>query len=113
MQDEDERSVEVERERGGEEIAPVRVAPDELMPDTLQWLGIRKIHRLVSMSNVKYDAITRSGIEVEERVSLPEELVPADARVEIEAKLAAGYFSAGEVPGADKLASTKGRGLGD
>jgi GTP cyclohydrolase II len=85
----------------------------ELMPDTLQWLGIRKIHRLVSMSNVKYDAITRSGIEVGERVSIPEELVPADARVEIEAKLAAGYFSAGDVPGPDKLASTKGRGLGD
>ena len=85
----------------------------ELMPDTLQWLGIRKIHRLVSMSNVKYDAITRSGIEVVERVSIPEELVPADARVEIEAKLAAGYFSVGEVPGAEKLAQTKGRGLGD
>jgi GTP cyclohydrolase II len=85
----------------------------ELMPDTLQWLGIRKIHRLVSMSNVKYDAITRSGIEVVERVSIPEELVPADARVEIEAKVAAGYFTPGEVPGAEKLANTKGRGLGE
>ena len=85
----------------------------ELMPDTLQWLGIRKIHRLVSMSNVKYDAITRSGIEVVERVSIPEELVPADARVEIEAKVAAGYFTPGEVPGAAKLAQTKGRKLGD
>ena len=30
----------------------------ELMPDVLHWLGIRKIHRLVSMSNMKYDAIT-------------------------------------------------------
>jgi len=85
----------------------------ELMPDTLQWLGIRKIHRLVSMSNVKYDAITRAGIEVGERVSIPEELVPADARVEMEAKVAAGYFTPGEVPGAEKLASTKGRKLGD
>jgi uncharacterized protein YheU (UPF0270 family) len=28
--------VELERERGGEEIAPVRVAPDELKPDTLR-----------------------------------------------------------------------------
>ena len=29
----------------------------ELMPDVLHWLGIKKIHRLVSMSNMKYDAI--------------------------------------------------------
>ena len=33
----------------------------ELMPDVLHWLGIRKIHRLVSMSNMKYDAITGFG----------------------------------------------------
>ena len=85
----------------------------ELMPDTLQWLGIRKIHRLVSMSNVKYDAITRSGIEVGERVSIPEELVPADARVEMDAKVAAGYFTPGDVPDAQRLARNKGRGLGE
>ena len=41
----------------------------ELMPDVLHWLGIRKIHRLVSMSNDKYDAITGSGIEVGERIA--------------------------------------------
>jgi GTP cyclohydrolase II len=83
----------------------------ELMPDVLQWLGIRKIHRLVSMSNDKFDAITGSGIEVGERVKIPDELVPADARVEIEAKIAAGYFTTGTVPGADALASVKGRSL--
>ncbi|HMC14984.1 MAG TPA: GTP cyclohydrolase II [Albitalea sp.] len=83
----------------------------ELMPDVLQWLGIRKIHRLVSMSNDKFDAITGSGIEVGERVKIPDALVPADARVEIEAKIAAGYFTTGEVPGADALASVKGRSL--
>ena len=27
------------------------------MPDVLHWLGVRRIHRLVSMSNMKYDAI--------------------------------------------------------
>jgi GTP cyclohydrolase II len=85
----------------------------ELMPDTLHWLGIRRIHRLVSMSNMKYDAIVRSGIAVDERISIPEELVPADARVEIEAKLAAGYFSTGDVPDAKELAQVKGRALGD
>ena len=66
----------------------------ELMPDVLHWLGIRKIHRLVSMSNMKYDAITGSGIEVGERVNIPDELIPADARVEMDAKMAAGYFTA-------------------
>jgi len=83
----------------------------ELMPDVLHWLGIRKIHRLVSMSNDKYDAITGSGIEVGERVKIPDELVPADAKVEIEAKIAAGYFTDGSVPDDVKLAATKGRDL--
>ena len=83
----------------------------ELMPDVLHWLGVKKIHRLVSMSNDKYDAITGSGIEVGERVKIPDELVPADARVEIEAKIAAGYFTDGSVPDDVKLAATKGRGL--
>lgn len=83
----------------------------ELMPDVLHWLGIRKIHRLVSMSNDKYDAITHSGIEVGERIKIPDELVPADARVEIDAKIAAGYFTDGAVPTAADLAGTKGRGL--
>ncbi|MHA3021877.1 GTP cyclohydrolase II [Mycobacterium sp. BMJ-28] len=83
----------------------------ELMPDVLHWFGIRKIHRLVSMSNMKYDAITGSGIEVGERVNIPDELVPADARVEIDAKMAAGYFTPGDVPDAEALKSVRGRGL--
>ena len=37
--------------------------------------------------------------------------MPADARVEIEAKIAAGYFTAGRVPTAADLAQVKGRGL--
>ncbi|MBD0023709.1 GTP cyclohydrolase II [Gordonia sp. (in: high G+C Gram-positive bacteria)] len=84
----------------------------ELMPDVLHWLGIRKIHRLVSMSNMKYDAIPGSGIEVGERVNIPDELVPADARVEIDAKMAAGYFTPGPVPDAAALKQVRGRGLG-
>jgi len=83
----------------------------ELMPDVLHWLGIRKIHRLVSMSNMKYDAITGSGIEVGERVNIPDDLIPADARVEIDAKTAAGYFTPGPVPDAEELKKAKGRGL--
>jgi GTP cyclohydrolase II len=83
----------------------------ELMPDVLHWLGVQKIHRLVSMSNDKFDAITGSGIEVGERIKIPDSLVPADARVEIEAKIAAGYFTDGSVPTAADLARVQGRGL--
>jgi GTP cyclohydrolase II len=83
----------------------------ELMPDVLHWLGIRRIHRLVSMSHMKFDAIVGSGIEVGERVKLPDELIPADARVEMDAKKAAGYFTDGEIPDAQQLATTKGRDL--
>ncbi len=83
----------------------------ELMPDVLHWLGIRRIHRLVSMSNLKFDAITGSGIEVGERVKIPDALIPDDARVEMDAKKAAGYFTDGAVPDAARLAQTKGRSL--
>ena len=83
----------------------------ELMPDVLHWLGIQTIHRLVSMSNDKYDAITGSGIEVGERVPIPDGLIPADAKVEMEAKIAAGYFTDGAVPTEAQLATVKGRAL--
>ncbi|MEO0458484.1 MAG: hypothetical protein AAF152_18150, partial [Cyanobacteria bacterium P01_A01_bin.114] len=85
----------------------------ELMPDALHWLGVTRIDRLVSMSNVKYEAIVQSGIEVVERVPLPDELIPKDAQVEIEAKKAAGYFSHTGTPTLDSLSQTKGRDLGE
>jgi GTP cyclohydrolase II len=65
----------------------------QLMPDAIHWLGLRRIDRFVSMSDMKYDALVSQGIEVVERVALPDELVPADAHVEMAAKKAAGYFS--------------------
>ena len=83
----------------------------ELMPDVLHWLGITKIDRLVSMSNMKYDAITGSGIEVVKRIPIPAELIPADAQVEIEAKKASGYYAEDEVLTNDGLAQVKGREL--
>ncbi len=82
----------------------------ELMPDVLHWLGITRIDELVSMSNLKYAPITAGGIEVVTRVPIPEELIPPDAGVEMDAKKAAGYFS-DIVPDAAELAKTKGRGL--
>jgi GTP cyclohydrolase II len=80
----------------------------QLMPDVLHWLGITRIDRFVSMSNMKHDALTESGIEVGERVPIPDELIPDDAKVEMEAKKAAGYFS-DHAPTADELKATVGR----
>ncbi|MBE9033386.1 GTP cyclohydrolase II [filamentous cyanobacterium LEGE 11480] len=64
----------------------------ELMPDVLHWLGVKRIDRLVSMSDMKYDAIVESGIEVLNRIPIRADLIPADAWVEINAKKAAGYY---------------------
>jgi GTP cyclohydrolase II len=65
----------------------------QLMPDAVHWLGIKRIDRFVSMSDMKYDALVSQGVDIVERVAIPDELVPADAHVEIEAKKAAGYFT--------------------
>ena len=81
----------------------------ELMPDVMHWLGITRIDQFVSMSNLKYDAVTQSGIEIVERISIPEDLIPADARVEIDAKKAAGYYTEEQVPDEETLAKTIGR----
>ena len=83
----------------------------ELMPDILHWLGITKIDKFVSMSNMKHDAIVRAGITIKERVSIPTELIPADAKVEMDAKMAAGYFTPGSVPDKKELKKPKGRPL--
>lgn len=62
-----------------------------LMPDILHWLGITKIDRMLSMSNMKHDAIVEQGIPILERVPIPDEMIPEDSRVEIDAKIHAGY----------------------
>jgi hypothetical protein len=63
------------------------------------------------MSNMKYDAVVGSGIEIVERVPIPDELIPSDASVEMEAKKAAGYFAPDGAPSADVLLDTVGRPL--
>src|SRR6266851_1691023 len=65
----------------------------QLMPDVVHWLGLKRIDRFVSMSDMKHDALTGQGIEIVERVPIPDDLVPADAHVEIAAKKAAGYYT--------------------
>jgi GTP cyclohydrolase II len=83
----------------------------QLMPDIIHWLGIRKIDRFVSMSNMKYDALAHGGIEIGERVPIPDYLVPDDASVEMEAKKAAGYYTPEGAPSAEELSKVVGRGL--
>ncbi|KAM0494866.1 hypothetical protein ACHAP9_009049 [Verticillium nonalfalfae] len=80
-----------------------------LMPDVLHWLGIKKIDRMLSMSNMKHDAIVSQGIPIHERVELPEDLIPADSRVEIDAKITAGYFTAGKRMTEEELSAVQGR----
>ena len=83
----------------------------ELMPDVLHWLGITQIDRFVSMSDMKYKAIIDSGIQITTRIPLPEDRIPPEAYVEINAKKAAGYYTEGPVPDAVALATPLGRGL--
>ena len=91
-------------------VSDMRV--QELMPDVLHWLGITRIDRLVSMSHMKYLPIVASEIDVIERVPIPDELIPADAGVEMDAKKASGYYAA-IVPDAVALKLLKGRALRD
>ena len=58
----------------------------ELMPDVLNWLGVTRIDRFISMSNMKYDAIVGQGIEIVNRIAIPEDSIPPDAKVEMDAK---------------------------
>jgi GTP cyclohydrolase II len=83
----------------------------ELMPDVFHWLGITRVDRWVSMSNVKHKAVRAQGIVVVEQLAIPDHLVPTDAQVEIAAKKAAGYFAPSGVPNEQQLRRTRGRRL--
>lgn len=112
------------RKRGGdtaaeyfkrtEDIAGVKdMRFQALMPDILHFLGITKIDRMLSMSNMKHDAIVEQGIPILERVPIPEEMIPEDSRVEIDAKIHSGYFTTGKILTAEELKSVKGRNWED
>ncbi|KAF8995126.1 hypothetical protein BDQ17DRAFT_1366046 [Cyathus striatus] len=80
-----------------------------LMPDVLHWLGITKVDNMISMSDMKYDAIVKSGIPILKRYDIPDHLIPPDSRVEIDAKIAAGYFSSTKKLTEADLVKTVGR----
>ena len=60
---------------------------------------------------MKYNAIVNSGIKIENRIEIPQELVPDDAQVEITAKVFHGYNAGKAYQGIDAAAlkTTKGR----
>jgi len=64
-----------------------------LSVDVLHWLGLTRIDRWISMSNLKADAVTAAGIDIVRQVALPDDRVPSHADVEISAKRASGYYS--------------------
>jgi len=77
-----------------EQIAGIRDARFQtMMPDVLNWMGVRRIDWLCSMSNEKYEAITGAGIRVMQRVDLPEDYIKESMMVELTAKIASGYHS--------------------
>lgn len=85
----------------------------QIMPDALHWLGIKRIDNFISMSDMKYNAIVESGIKVVNRVPIPDDMVPEDAQVEMEAKKAAGYFTKEVTKTKEQLKKVKGRGLNE
>ena len=82
----------------------------QLMPDVIHWLGLKRIDRFISMSDMKHDALTSQGIDIVERVAIPDDMIPADAHVEIAAKKAAGYYTPEPAKPQD-LTSSVGRPL--
>jgi len=82
----------------------------QLMPDSVHWLGIKRIDRFVSMSDMKHDALVSQGVDIVERVAIPDDMVPADAHVELAAKKAAGYYTP-EPPKPQDLTNSVGRSL--
>ncbi|MGA9948508.1 MAG: GTP cyclohydrolase II [Xanthobacteraceae bacterium] len=82
----------------------------QLMPDSVHWLGLKRIDRFVSMSDMKYDALVSQGVDIVERVPIPDDMVPADAHVELAAKKAAGYYTP-EPPKPQDITDSVGRSL--
>ena len=66
---------------------------------------------------MKHDAIVEQGIPIRERIPIPEDLIPEDSRVEIDAKIHAGYCKDRDtsygVENADRRVDTTGKVMTD
>ncbi|KAG5351207.1 hypothetical protein C0989_007432 [Termitomyces sp. Mn162] len=89
-----------------------------LMPDVLHWLGEIRRHRKQRNSNHEEVRFTRyvhaslASAPAHPLTLTPptDHLIPPDSRVEIDAKIAAGYFSSGKRVTQEDLVRTVGRG---
>ena len=57
----------------------------------LHWVGVARVANWVSMSNLKREAVLQSGIDIDRQVEIPHDRIAPNARVEISAKIGAGY----------------------
>ena len=85
--------------------------PREDASSFITWLPRDDIVTLTLYSPLlrKYNAIIESGIPIHKRYDIPDHLIPPDSRVEIDAKIAAGYFTSGKKVAQEDLAKTVGR----
>lgn len=44
----------------------------QLMPDVVHWLGLSRIDRFVSTSDMKHDALVSQGVDIVQRVPIPD-----------------------------------------
>src|SRR5258708_8502512 len=65
----------------------------QLMPDVVHWLGLKRIDRFFSMSDMKHDALTGQGIEIVERAPIPHDPLPPAPPVQTPAKKAARSYT--------------------
>ena len=61
------------------------------------------------LCDMKHDSLVNQGIEIIERFDIPDELIPEDAHVEMEAKKAAGYYTSKSPKAIEDLDSVVGR----
>ena len=85
----------------------------QLMPDVLHWLGITRIDRFVSMSNMKYDAIDGSGHRDRRARADPGRTGAAGRAGRDGGQEGRRLFHAGRAPTAEELKGVVGRDLKD
>ena len=82
----------------------------QLMPDVIHWLGLKRIDRFISMSDMKYDALTGQGIEIVERVPIPDHMIPADAQCRDGRQEGGGiFFTRSQAAGPERLGGAAAR----
>ena len=80
----------------------------ELMPDIFHWLGVHRLDRFASMSDMKHDALAGQGIEINDELT-PRKAYTGRCKGGDGAKKAAGYYTSTEGKDEDGLKATRAR----